>query len=94
MICQSVDNKIAGVLVLCASVVFCGCSQQAQTRQAEAIPRFDNSFMLCRPTAYSPEVAGLVPECKPDPPGRPIYQLTTTVWTGGSYSKSLPTPNH
>jgi hypothetical protein len=79
------------VLVLCASLVFWGCSQQAQSRQAQAIPRFDNSSMLCRPSAYSPEVAALLPECKPDPPGRPIYQLTTTVWTGDGYdSKSLP----
>ncbi len=56
---------------------------------------FDNGFVLCRPTAYSPEVA-LAPECKPDPPGRTIYQLTTTVWIGDrSDSKSLRgAPNH
>ena len=33
---------------------------------------FDNGFVLCRPTAYSPEVAALAPECKP--PNRPVAQ--------------------
>jgi hypothetical protein len=49
------------------------------------IPRDANSFQYCRPAAYAPEVAELVPECKPDPPGSEVYQLTTSVWTRRTY---------
>jgi len=29
---------------------------------------------------YAPDVAELVPECKPYASGSEVYQLTTTVW--------------
>jgi hypothetical protein len=89
MISKSATKQLF-MLVLCASAFYCGCSLK-QNREPQNIPSYVNSFQYCRSTAYAPDVMELVPECKADPPGRKIYQLTTTVWNyRASASRSAP----
>jgi hypothetical protein len=83
------NGRLVGFLLVCASVLCGGCTLETGTGKAEKIPRYANSFQYCRPTAYAPDVAALVPECKPDPPGSTVYQLTTTVWTRRSSGSAL-----
>jgi hypothetical protein len=92
MIATSINRRL-GMLLVCGSVLYCGCTFQAQTGGAEKIPRYANSFLYCRPMAYAPDVAELVPECKPDPPGSKVYQLTTTVWTSRASSSTASSPD-
>jgi hypothetical protein len=68
-----------GVL-LCVAYGAVGCAAQSQTHQAQELPRYSNSNMYCRDDNYSPQLIPLLPECKPDPPGRTVYQQSTTVW--------------
>lgn len=49
-------------------------------------PRSTEDSALCQQLSllsamtYAPDVAELVPECKPYASGSEVYQLTTTVW--------------
>jgi hypothetical protein len=74
-------RQLSAVLLVSVSVLYSGCTTlPKQTGETQKIPQFANSFQLCLPTVYAPDVAKLVPECRPYPPGSKVYQLTTTVW--------------
>jgi hypothetical protein len=83
------NGRLVALLLVSASVLSGGCTLESGTGKAQKIPRYANSFQNCRPDAYAPDVAALVPECKPSPPGATVYQLTTTVWTSRPRSSAV-----
>jgi len=90
---KAITSLITGLL-LGVSLFVNACAPGGGSPQTGPIQRYQNGFLYCRPTAYDPDVAKLVPECKPDPAGSKVYQLTTTVWTRRTSSSSASSPDH